>query len=113
MAHAHKVQANGAQVTGWVGWVMAAAFLLGFTGILHIAYGLAALMSQDWYITSAGTVYMLDMTQWGWALVLGGILMLVSSGLLYTGNMAGRVLGAVLTIGSIVANIALFAVAPV
>ena len=39
--------------------------------------------------------------------------MLLSSELLYVGNMAGRALGAILAIGSIIANIALFAATPI
>lgn len=113
MAHAHKVQAHGTQVTGWVGWVITAAFLMGFAGALHIIYGLGALMAQGWYITSGSSVYFLDTTTWGWSLIIGGVLMILVAALLYSGNMAGRILGGIVAIISIIANMALFVATPI
>lgn len=108
MAHAHK-----AHVTGWVGWIAAAAFLILFAGIMHIIFGLAAVFSQGWYITATGTVYLLETAQWGWLMVVGGALMILSAALLYSGSMAGRILGSILVIGSIIANIAVFMATPI
>lgn len=108
MAQAHK-----AHVTGWVGWVAAAAFLILFAGIMHIIFGFAAVLSQGWYMTATGTVYLLSSAEWGWAMVIGGVLMIISAMLLYMGNMLGRILGAILVIGSLIANFSMFASAPI
>lgn len=114
MAHAHKAQVHNAQVTGWVGWIMTASLLMGIAGALHIILGFAAIMSQGWYIAAgSGSVYLLETAQWGWALLIGGLLMLLSSALLYRGNMVGRVLGAILVIGSLAANFSLFMATPI
>lgn len=109
MAHVqHK-----AHVTGWVGWIMAAAFLMLFAGIMHIIFGFAAVFSQGWYIAAGGTVFLLESAQWGWAMVVGGILMILSAVLLYMGNMAGRILGSILVIGSLIANFSVFMATPI
>lgn len=106
--HVHK-----AQVTGWVGWIAAAAFLILFAGILHIVFGFAAIMSQGWYLTGTGTAYLLNTEQWGWTLIIGGALMIMSAMLLYMGSMAGRIIAGIIVVGSIFANIAVFSLTPI
>lgn len=108
MAHARR-----AQVTGWAGWVVAVALLIGFAGLVHIVYGLAAIAGQAWYLSSIGPVYLFDTAQWGWAMLIGGIVMIASAALLYTGSMLGRVLGVILVAGSLLANGSLFLATPV
>jgi hypothetical protein len=92
------------QVTGWVGWVGFAGFVMALTGIVHIIYGLGALLSGSWYLYSSGTAYIFNSTDaWGWSLIAGGALLLMTSYLVLQGNMFGRVIG----------SIALFPIAPV
>lgn len=99
--------------TGWTGWIWFAGFLMGLEGILHIIFGIGGIFSQDWYLYSSGTVMWIDASAWGWSLLIGGILLLLSSALLVAGNMLGRVMGIILALGSIVANLALISVTPI
>jgi hypothetical protein len=108
MAHVQKTQA-----TGWVGWIGVASFLMLFIGIMHIIYGFAALFSYTWYVSAPGATYLLDLTSWGWALIIGGSLLILTGILLFTGNMFGRVMGGILIGFSLIVNISVMMVAPV
>jgi hypothetical protein len=109
MAQAHKTQ-----VTGWVGWIGVASFLMFLAGILHIIYGIAALFSYSWYVTTAsGGTYLFDLTQWGWTLLIGGVLLIITGMLLFTGNLAGRIIGGIIVALSLIANVSLLTVAPI
>jgi hypothetical protein len=102
------------QVTGWVGWVGFAGFVMALTGIVHIIYGLGALLSGSWYLYSSGTAYIFNSTDaWGWSLIAGGALLLMTSYLVLQGNMFGRVIGSIVILASLAANVALFPIAPV
>jgi small-conductance mechanosensitive channel len=54
-----------------------------------------------------------DSSTWGWSLIAGGILLLMAASLLLAGNMFGRIVGTILALASLFANVALFAAAPV
>jgi len=107
MAHAQQTQ-----VSGWTGWISAASFLMIFVGFLHIIYGFAALFNYSWYISTSSAVYMLDLTQWGWALLIGGGLLILTGILLFTGNMFGRVVGGVLVTASLLVNMSVLLITP-
>jgi hypothetical protein len=106
-------QVQHQQITGWTAWVGFAGFLMGFAGVLHILFGLGGVFGQDWYITTSNASWIFDSSAWGWSMIVGGALLLLSSSLLLAGNMLGRVIGAILAIASLLVNIALFAAAPV
>lgn len=108
MAHVQKTQASG-----WVGWIAVASFLMLFAGILHIIYGFAALFNYAWYVTTPGATYLLDITQWGWAMLVGGGLLVLTGTLLFMGNMAGRIMGGIVVLLSLIANISLMSITPV
>jgi hypothetical protein len=102
------------QATGWVGWIGFASFMMALVGIAHIIYGIGALASGSWYLYSSGTAYLLSSTDaWGWSMIAGGALLLMTSYLVLQGNMFGRVIGSLLVLGSLVANVSLLPLAPV
>ena len=101
------------QVTGWTGWIGLAGFIMALTGIFHIVFGIGGALGSDWYIYASGHTFWFDSSAWGWSMIVGGTLLLLSSGLLLAGNMVGRIMGVILAAASLVANISLFAVAPV
>jgi hypothetical protein len=110
MANAQQVQHHG--VTGWTGWVAFASFILAITGIYHIVLGIGGIFGQDWYIYSSGSVWLFDSSTWGWTMLVGGIILTLTAFLLLAGNMFGRVLGAILALGSLFANLAMISQTP-
>jgi small-conductance mechanosensitive channel len=100
-------------ITGWAGWIGFASFMMALSGIVHIIYGIGGVLGQDWYIYANGTAWWFDSSTWGWSLIAGGILLLMAASLLLAGNMFGRIVGTILALASLFANVALFAAAPV
>lgn len=104
---------RGHQVTGWIGWVQFASVLMFISGVAHIFLGAGAVLAQSWYLYAIGNVYLLNASSWGWSLMIGGVLLIVSAMLLMAGNIIGRIAAIVLLVGSLVANLALFPAAPI
>jgi hypothetical protein len=113
MAQVHQPTNMQHQVTGWAGWISFAAFMMALSGIVHIIYGIAGVIGQDWYLYASGTTWWFDSSTWGWTLIAGGVLLLMTSALLFAGNMAGRIAGGVVALASLAANVAVFPIAPV
>jgi hypothetical protein len=99
-------------VTGWTGWVGTAGFLMALVGVYHIVLGIGGVVGSDWYIYTSNNAFLFDSSAWGWSMIVGGILLSLSSYLLLIGNMVGRVVGSILVIGSIAINAALAPATP-
>ena len=98
--------------TAWTGWVFFAAALMIFEGILQFFYGLGALFNAHWFVYTHNSAYLLNISGWGWWMLLSGILLGISGALLWTGNMFGRVMGILFAVLSAFVNISWFSVAP-
>lgn len=104
--------AEEGRATGWSGWVVFAAFVMGVSGIFHIILGIAGVLSRNWYLYDSGDVFLLDATAWGWSMIVGGALLILAAALLMEGKMLGRIIGGVIVLASLVANLSLLSVAP-
>lgn len=73
------------------GWIAFAAIVLFLNGCFGALYGLAAILNDKVVTVGGGTgVTVWDFTGWGWIqLVIGIVMMIVSVGL-FTGNGAAR-----------------------
>jgi hypothetical protein len=97
----------------WTGWVTFAAIFLMFEGVINFFYGLGALLNAQWFVYGSGTAYLVDISSWGWwMLVLSAVLVLTGI-LLMTGSWFGRAMGVLFAAFSLVANISIFPVAPI
>ncbi|HEY6736704.1 MAG TPA: hypothetical protein VI322_03225 [Candidatus Saccharimonadia bacterium] len=101
------------KVTGWVGWVMFGALFMIFEGIMNVIYGLAAVLNAHWFVYTNNASYLLDISSWGWWLILLGSVLILSGSLLLSGNMFGRVMGIIFATISLLVNLAIFSTAPV
>ncbi len=95
--------AKKSKVTGWVGWVFFAGFIMILLGIFQGIYGLIALFNSNWFVVSSQGLLFLDLTMWGWVhLILGIVVFLAGFAVLY-GQMWGRVIGIVIAVLSALA----------
>lgn len=102
------------EVTGWVGWIGFACFMLLLTGFFSLVSGFVALFKDTVYVHAAsGSVWVLDYTQWGWIHIALGLLALLAAASLAKGNMYGRLVAVILALISAVANMAFVPVYPV
>jgi hypothetical protein len=89
------------QRTGWTGWIAFAGVMMVIGGALNLLYGIIAAVNDDWAVWTNRTVVYLDVSEWGWAhIVLGAIVLLSGIGV-FSGNILAR------TVGVIVASISL------
>jgi hypothetical protein len=101
------------ETTGWTHWIGFAGFFLALSGIVHFLYGLGALFNQDWYVYASGDIYWVDITTWGWSMIAAGALLILSSALLLSGNMVGRIIGTMVATAGVLVNLALIGATPV
>lgn len=113
MAHVQQQHHPQHHVTGWTGWLAFVSIFMLLVGTMHVIFGIAAILQNSWYVYASGSTYVLGSTGLGWSVLIGGILMILTSLLLASGNMAGRVLAGIFATGALLANIALLPVAPV
>jgi len=93
-------ESTGAQrgLTLFAGAMMIAA------GVYHAFIGIAALFNDTIYVTTPGYIYQFDLTGWGWAHLLLGVLVAVAGGAVLQGQTWGRMTGIALAVISMIAN---------
>ena len=75
------------QDTAWSGWIVFAAFVLIIVGGMDMLQGLVAIIKDEYVVATAKGVAILDVTGWGWATLIWGVLLILAGlGLL---NAAG------------------------
>ena len=99
--------------TGWAGWAKFAGIILLVTGIFSGLQGLIALIGSDtYYLVARGTLFLFDVTTWGWWNLLIGVFLIFTGLAVLTGAMWARVVGVGLTILSAVIQMLLIPVQP-
>ncbi|HEY7592221.1 MAG TPA: hypothetical protein VH969_03640 [Actinophytocola sp.] len=82
--------------TAWVGWVWFAAVMIIMNGVFNALYGLVALFDDEFYAVGPRGLLLFDLTQWGWILLIFGILSVLAGVALIRGAMWARVVAVVL-----------------
>lgn len=100
-------------VSGWVGWVYFAAFMMIFVGIFQMIMGLTALINKSFYVIGANNIVAFDITTWGWIHLALGILILSAGIALFNGSVWARVLAILLVALNFVAQFAFISVYPI
>ena len=105
---------NREMVTGWVGWIGFASFLLLFAGFFHIIEGVAELTRHTVFLNgNTGTIWVLDYTKWGWSNIVLGILAITAGLSLAKGGMWGRVFASVVVLLSALGSVAMIPFYPI
>lgn len=103
---------NSNQVTGWVGWVYFASFMLILAGVFQVIMGFTALLNDNFYVLTANNVIAFDITTWGWVHLLLGLIMVVVGISLFAGKMWARVTAIILASLNFIAQFAFIGVYP-
>ncbi len=99
-------------VSGWVGWVYFAGFMLMVLGVFESIAGLVALFKNTVYVVAERNLWLLDYTTWGWSHLLIGIFLIMAGTAIMAGKMWGRVVGIVFAGLSLIANFGFIPVYP-
>jgi hypothetical protein len=90
--------------TGWTGWISFAAIMMIIGGSLNALYGVIAAVDDEWVVfTNRADVY-LDVSQWGWAHIIMGVIVLLAGIGLFSGNILARTVAVIVASISLVVN---------
>jgi hypothetical protein len=93
---------NGADVSGWAGWVVFAGIMMIMLGAFQVIEGLVALFDQGYYLVApSGLVLSVDYNTWGWAHLIIGVLAVATG------------IGLILAVISAILNLVFIAAYPV
>lgn len=109
-----QARRHAPEPTGWVGWIVFAAAMMIMLGIFHAIAGLVALFKDEYYLVGPeGLTIDVDYTAWGWAHLIGGVVIALAGMALFTGRTWARVVGVAVAMLSAIINIAFLAAYPV
>jgi hypothetical protein len=69
----------------WAGWIAFAGTMLAVIGMINIFQGLVALLADERVFVTRDRFILVDVTSWGWTLVLSGVVLLGVGGALVAG----------------------------
>ena len=101
------------EVTGWVGWVYFAAFMLILNGLFQSMMGLIALFDDQYYAIVNSTLVVFDITTWGWVHLLLGIILVVAGAALFSGKLWARIVAIILAILSVLSQLMFISAYPI
>jgi len=104
---------NNQEVTGWVGWLGFASFMLLFAGFFNIIEGVADRARSAVFVHSSGYVWVFNFNTWGWTNIIIGVLLVIASLSLLKGGMYGRVFTGLVVVLSMLAAAASIPIYPI
>jgi hypothetical protein len=99
-------------VSGWVGWVFFAGFLMIIQGLFQATQGIVAVLNNDVIVSAAQNIWVLDITTWGWVHLFLGVLVLIAAFGVFRGETWALSIAVVLTVLSAFANFAYLPIYP-
>ncbi|MDY7100815.1 MAG: hypothetical protein S0880_06470 [Actinomycetota bacterium] len=91
-------------VSGWVGWIAFAAVFMMVGGVMNAISGLVALVNDEWVVWAHTDSLYVDLTTWGWAHLIIGLVVALSGAALLTGSVVARTVGVIAASLSLLAN---------
>lgn len=110
---AKELRQSPQDVSGWVGWIYFAGFLMLLSAVFQMIAGLVALFKDEVYVVGANRLVALDYTSWGWIHLIVGLVLLLTALSLFNGSWWGRFVGVVLASLSAIANFAFVGAYPI
>ena len=78
---------NSKSMAGWIGF---AGILMLIVGSIDFFQGLIALFSDDYYVVTPAGFLVVDLTGWGWIMLIWGVLLTVAALALMTAQTWAR-----------------------
>lgn len=103
---------NNNEVSGWVGWIFFAGFMMILGGFFQAIAGVTALFNDEWLVVTNDQLLVLDITQWGWVHLLLGLLVLFAGFSVMQGATWARTVGVIVAMLSAIAWLAAINIYP-
>lgn len=94
------------------GWTVFAGMILLIVGSLDALWGLAAILNEEIVVVGGDGVIWADITLWGWAHLVLGVVVAGTGLMLFTGSPTARLLAIAFVAISAVSQIVWFPLAP-
>ena len=75
------------------GWILFAAIVLGWAGLLNFIFGIAAIDDSAFFTDEGRYVLFDDLNTWGWFLLIVGVVQMAAAVSILNGHTYGRVVG--------------------
>ena len=90
--------------TGAVGVTIFAGTLMIMTGVFHAIQGIVALANDTFFVYGKDYVFKFDITGWGWAHIILGVIVALAGFALFQGAMWARTVAVIVASLSIIAS---------
>jgi len=100
--------------SGWVGWAVFGGIVLIIAGVFDALFGLAAIIgpSSAYFLTTTGSLWLVDVTGWGWWHLILGLAMVLVGVFVLRGASWARITAVVLVSLNAVSQLATLPVSP-
>ncbi len=82
--------------SAWVGWIIFAGATLLLIGLWNVIEGIVALVDDKRVVVTTDRLIAVDLTGWGWTLLISGAVMVVTAIGLFTAQSWARVLAVII-----------------
>jgi hypothetical protein len=103
---------NTVERTGWTGWGYFAAWVLLLDGIFGVLQGVVLLVAHDTYFVARGSLFVFDLSGWGWWCLVVGLIVIGVSIALFVGQTWARVIAVILAVISATGQLLLIPAQP-
>ena len=80
------------------GWVSFAGIMFALLGGVNVIFGLAILVNSEWVVFAPNSAWLLDFSQWGWAMLIVGVIQLFVGWGVMSGQSWARITGIVIAV---------------
>jgi hypothetical protein len=109
----HRTMEEAEDGTAWVGWIVFAAVMLLMIGVFNIFEGIIALVNNERVVVTPEHFVVVDLTGWGWTLLISGAVMVAAGIGLFSAQTWARIAAIVIVILHAVIQIAWLGAYPV
>lgn len=80
----------------WAGWIIFAGTMLLVLSVINIFQGLVALIDDERLVVDDSHLYLVDLTSWGWTLLISGVVLLATGLGLFLAQTWARIVAIVI-----------------
>ena len=95
------------------GWVIFAATMFAIVGVFNFIQGLVFLVEDTWTVLTPDAILVFDLTTWGWILLILGVVEMVVSWGILSGQTWAQVVGIIIASVAIVLNVLSLSIYPI
>ncbi|MFD9894269.1 hypothetical protein ACFWY9_33385 [Amycolatopsis sp. NPDC059027] len=97
----------------WTGWLVFASVIMVILGVFNAIAGIVALFRRGYYIVGPDYSLVLNVTGWGWAHLVGGVVVAISGAALFSGTGWARLVAVLCATGTLLTHLMFLSAHPV